>query len=534
MLSATLYRFRRSLLKHPWKILVALIFIGFIVFMLFYPTLMAIPNSDGTPSDSLVPRNVEVVTGGLYFIEGVMFTFMCYTGIVGGVGGISLADVNFHLAGPFTKKFNLWLAAIGAFGTCIMIMFMLSCQTAVIYDALGVSTMDLIALWISTLTSAFLGYFIGAWFGVKFVEDDKAKNICKFVLFAVMLIPVVVVVLPILTSGEKFSATIAIAALGKSVLTKFYPVWGWIGVIYDGIINGMVAYSVIGAVLVAATIAGVIILYNKSDLDYYESAIAAAQKVADLREAKRAGIDSDTARVNNKIKVGKETMGKGEGAFAFAATHLLMNKRASRFSFINPMALLYRVIIVIYMLIFMKTIAAEGDESLALITSLMMTLILNAVIYGGGKTVLEFSKPFIYLVPEKSSRKILACMASDIQEMIFDSIICVGTFFFLIPNVTPAAAVALFFMMLVYDILCEVYALVVLRVFSSLGRYLLMIVRYLGIMVIVTIATIVSSVVMLVSSLTAAVITMTIIGIIMTLIMLIPASKVIENAEFNS
>ncbi|MCQ2516520.1 MAG: putative ABC exporter domain-containing protein [Saccharofermentans sp.] len=534
MLSATLYRFRRSLLKHPWKILIALLFIGMIFFMLLYPTLMAMPNSDGTPSDSIVPRNVEVVTGGLYFIEGVMFTFMCYTGIVGGVGGISLADVNFHLAGPFTKKFNLWLAAIGAFGTCIMIMFMISCQTAVIYSMLGVSTIDLIALWIECLASAFIGYFIGAWFGVKYVEDDKMKNICKVVLFAVMLVPVVIVVLPILMSGEKFSVANAVASFGQSMLTKFYPVWGWIGVIYDGIINGSIVYSIIGAVLLVATIAGLILLYNKSDLDYYESAMASAQKVADLREAKRAGIDADTARVNNKIKVGKETMGKGEGAFAFAATHLLMNKRASKFSFINPMALLYRIIIVIYMLFFMKTIAAEGDESLALITSLMMTLILNAVIYGGGKTVLEFSKPYIYLVPEKSSRKILACMASDIQEMIFDSIVCVGTFFFLIPNVTPAAAVALFFMMMVYDILCEIYALVVLRVCSTLGRYLLMIVRYIGIMIMVSIATIIGSVVMLLTSLTSAVITITVIGVILVLIMLIPASKVIENAEFNS
>lgn len=531
MLSATLYRFRKSLLKHPWKILIALFFIAMIAFMLFYPTLMAMPNSDGTPSDSIVPRNIELVTGGLYLIEGIMFTFMCYSGIVGGVGGISLADVNFHLAGPFTKKFNLWLAAIGAFGTCIMIMFMLSCQTSFIYSALGVSSLDLVALWIESLTSAFIGYFIGAWFGVKFVEDDKMKNVCKYTLFAVMLVPVIVAVLPILTSGDGFSASAAVTAIGNSMLTKFYPVWGWIGVIYDGIINGSIIYSVIGGILLAATIFGLIVLYNKSDLDYYESAIAAAQKVSDLREAKRAGIDSDTARVNNKIKVGKEVMGKGEGAYAFSAIHLLMNKRASKFSFINPMALLYRVIIVIYMIFFMKTIASEGDESLALITSLMMTLILNAVIYGGGKTVLEFSKPFIYLVPEKSSSKILACMASDIQEMIFDSIVCVGTFFFLIPNVTPVAAVALFFMMLVYDILCEVYALVVLRVFSSLGRYLLMIVRYFGIMIIVTIATIVSSVVMIVTSLTFAVITMTIIGIIMTLIMLIPASKVIENAE---
>lgn len=532
MLSATLYRFRRSLLKHPWKILVALIFIGLVVFMLFYPTIMALPESDGTPSSEIVPRNVSLVTGGLYLIQGAMFTFMAYTGIVGGVGGLSVADVNFHLAGPFTKKFNLWLAAIGALSTCVMLMFLLSCQTAIIYSVLGVSTIDLLALWLGVLANAFIGYFLGAWFGVKFVEDDKKKYICQAVLLITVLIPVLAAIIPVLLSNDGFSISAAVTNLGKSAITKFFPVFGWIGMIYDGIINDSIIYTVVGSFLTIATVVGLIVLYNKSDLDYYEPAIAAAMKVEELREAKRAGIDSDTARVNNKLKVGKESLGGGEGAYAFASLHLLMNKRATRFSFVNPLAFLYRIITVVYMIFFMKTMTGPDDEAVGLVSALVMTLILNSVIYGGGKTVLEFSKPYIYLVPEKSSKKILACLIADIPEMLFDSVICVLTFYILLPNtMTVSSSIAFFFMMMVYDILCELFALVVLRVFNNLGKYMLMIVRYLGIMIMCGFATIIGMIFMDFFGITIALVAIAVIGLVLDLLMLIPASKVVDKAE---
>ena len=63
--------------------------------------------------------------------------------------------------------------------------------------------------------------------------------------------------------------------------------------------------------------------------------MASAQKLADLKEAKRAGVDTDTAKVNEKVKVGRETLTKGWGASVFTYRHFLENSRVSKLFFIN-------------------------------------------------------------------------------------------------------------------------------------------------------------------------------------------------------
>ena len=176
MLSSYLYRVRRSALKHPWKFIIVIFFLAIFGIMMAYPTLMAMPNSDGTMSESFVPRDIDVVRGGIYLILVVMFNFMFYTGLKNGVVGFSTADVNFHMAGPFTPRFNLIIAASGTMQICLVFTFFLSTQTAIIYKAIGVSSLDLIAILVGAFLSGIIGYFAGSYFGAMFCDDEKKKN----------------------------------------------------------------------------------------------------------------------------------------------------------------------------------------------------------------------------------------------------------------------------------------------------------------------------------------------------------------------
>ena len=172
MLSSYLYRVRRAALKHPWKFILLLLFVGIFVIMMAYPTLMAMPNSDGTLSSSFVPRDVDVVRGGIYLILVVMFNFMFYTGLKNGVVGFSTADVVYHMAGPFTPRFNLIIAASGTLQLCMVFTFLLSTQTALIYNAVGVNSIDLIVMVIGSFISSILGT-------VLLVRDDSQLVILR-------------------------------------------------------------------------------------------------------------------------------------------------------------------------------------------------------------------------------------------------------------------------------------------------------------------------------------------------------------------
>ena len=112
-----------------------------------------------------------------------------------------------------------------------------------------------------------------------------------------------------------------------------------------------------------------------------------------------------------------------------------------------------------------------------------MIMLLNAMVYGGGKTIFEFNRPYIFMVPEKSSKKILNCVLAEIPEMIFDSVLCGLLLCYFTKWELPVfIGVLLFFVF--YDLFSELMAHCFLRIFSGLGQYTMMIVRYVGIFVI--------------------------------------------------
>lgn len=533
MLSSYLYRVRRAALKHPWKFILVILFAGIFLLMMAFPTLMSMPDSDGSMSSSFVPRDISVVRGGLYLILFVMFNFMFYTGLKNGVVGFSTADVVYHMAGPFTPRFNLIIAASGTMQICFVLAFFLSTQTAVIYNAIGVSTLDLLFLIFGAFVSAIQGYFTGSFFGALFSDDeDEGKR--NTVMTVGIVLDVIAVGGFVVTSFINktllpFSARGTLAAFGDSWFIKAFPGAGWVAMTYDGIISDSPMLTVIGVGLVIVSLIALFLVYTRYDLNYYEAAIAYAQKAHDMAEAKRAGIDADTAAMTKRAKVGKEKLGGGEGASALTAIHFLMNKRGSKFFFVNPLAVLYRIFTAGYLFIMSRS-SNESDKAL-IMSAFMMMIILNAVVYAGGKTVTEFTKHYIYLIPESAKSKLMACLRADIPEMVFDSILCGLLMRFMVGLSVPESA-AFGGMMIVFDLLCEMAALLIMRLLPMLGRYLLMMVRYIGVMAVVGIAIIpVVAVTFATSMLVYGIIAGAVTGIIMLAVLLPVASVVVDKAE---
>ena len=531
MLGAYLYRVRRSALKHPWKIIFVLFFVAIFVFMMAYPTIMAMPNSDGTMSNSYVPRDLAVVIGGLYLITIAMFNAMFYTGLKNGVVGFSTADVIYHMAGPFTPRFNLLIAASGTIQICMFVTFLLTTQTALIYNAIGPSTVDMIYMVIGAFISGVVGYFAGSFFGARFSDEEGKKRTVMIIGIVVDAIAVLGFLATFFMKNPSLSGIdikSVLSALGSSWFIKAFPVGGWMTMMYDGLISNSLIPMIAGAVLTLVSIILILFAYSRFSLEYYDEAIEYAQKAHDLAEQKRAGIDSDTAAMTKRAKVGKEKLGGGDGANALTAIHFLMNKRGSKFFFVNPVGIMYRIITAVY-LAFMGQ-DPERPEML-IFSAFMMMIILNAVLYAGGKTVTEFTKHYIYLIPEPSKTKLFACLKSDLPEMIFDSIIC-GALMAIMCKFTIPAACAFALMMVIFDLLCEMAALLIMRLLPALGRYLLTFIRNLGTMAVAGIACVPVAVVYLITkSMTFGVLAGAATGFVLLIVLLPVAAIVVDRAE---
>ncbi|MCQ2528501.1 MAG: putative ABC exporter domain-containing protein [Saccharofermentans sp.] len=533
MLSAYLYRTRKSLLKRPLKFVLLLLALAMSVFMIFFPTLMA-------GEEDAVVRNPNVVLGGVSLVLIVMFNFMFFSGVKSGVIGFSQSDVNFHMAGPFSPKFNLIILVEGIIATCAILLWVLSCQVAVLYQLFGVSSADVIAILCGSALTMIIGFLISSFIGAKFAEDEKKKRNFLIGLAVVDILYVGAFVLTCMNKYGSFDTFKALgfkgimAEFGTSVFSQVYPVAGWISLIYAGIVKNSLVYLIVGIALIVLTFVAIYLLYSKSELDYYETAIAYAQKVADIKEARKAGVDTDTANINRKIKVGKESLKTGWGANAFATMHFLQNARASKLFFVNSLGLMYRLICAVYMFIMSRSAGEDMGPMYYTVMGLTMITLLNVVVYGGGKTVLEFNKPYIFMVPESASSKLFYCLLADLPEIIFDSVLCAAIIWYF-AKVKIFIAVGVFVMMIVFDYLCELVALIELRICRGLGRFLLMFVRYVLVYAILLIAIIPAAIVYnIVGSLMAFVLTMAGCGVIIIAVLLLASANIIDRVEFNS
>lgn len=473
MLSATLYRIRKDLAKKPWVIVVAILAILMTVFMIW--------TGAHAGADSEKVRNLELSIGAINVISIIVFDFVFSSGLTNGAVGFTYADVNFHLAGPFTPKFNLILASSGIMKMCGLFLWVLCCQSTSLSLMFGFRTWDLIALILGNVIVMCAGYALGAFFCAYFNDSEEKITLVKRIFTAVNVLFVGASFALLYKRCGSIGAIRGlglkgiIATVGSSVPAKFFPVAGWTNLVYTGIAYNNMVYTVIGIVIVVALIAGILALYLNTDLDYYESAMAGAQKLADMKEAKRAGVDTDTSKINAKIKVGKETLKKGWGASAFTYRHFLENSRGAKLFFINPLGIIYRIITFGYGLMMDKMSIMDSPKG-NLVAVMVMMIMLNAVVYGGGKTILEFNRPYIFMVPEKASKKLMACIAASLPEMIFDAILCGGLVFYF-GHLTILDGVSAAVMMLAFNLLFQLVGLMSLRIFQSLGRVLLITLR---------------------------------------------------------
>jgi len=526
MLSATLYRFRKDLAKKPWIIPLVIVAVAVMGLMVFTSAL---------DSDDSV-RNTDLVIGGINMILIIMMDFIFFSGLNNGVVGFTFADVNFHLAGPFSEKFNLLIAATGIAKLCTLMLWVLCCQSGVLHMSLGLGPADIVALLISSAIVLSVGYLLGAFFAACFNNNEKKLKTVKIVAIAVNVIFVALTFMSLYKScGSVEGIRLLgfkgiVTAAGTTLWAKIFPVAGWVNLIYSGIVVKNTVWLLVGIITTVMAITGLIMLFLKGDVDYYETAMAGAQKVADAKEAKKAGLDTDTAKLNRKIKVGKETLNGGWGASAFMYRHLFENKRATKFFFVNQLSILYRIITVGYMAIMSKTDGEMGAKT-SLIAGFAMMIMLNAVIFGGGKTVLEFNKPYIYMVPEKASSKLFSCIVSELPEMIFDSILCAGIMGYF-AKLDLLACVGVFVMMIVFDLLFELMALLSIRIFRSLGRVLLVMLRTFMGYAVVFAAMIPAIIVYVVTkSMFFMALTAAGVGVVILLILLVIAKDMIDKVE---
>ena len=433
---------------------------------------------------NLIPRDQETVLGVLSLMLILAFDYAFVTGFRSGILGYHPADMTFQFAAPFTRVFNLFVSFPYGIGSLLVFIWLICVNSPVLKWWIGFTTADMTAFVVEAFFVMSLTFMITSFISARFADKVWPKVAAVVLLLGSNALFVYAVIMKLISSYGSFEAVkaenlaVTLPAAGNSVLADIFPVAGWVGNIYKYMLRGESDFLVTGIVLYAVLWIAVVLLYSFGRFDFYETAVLSTGRIIEIVEASKAGVEAVNTGIARTATVGKEVYKRGWGSTAFFHMHLFENLRTSKLFFINKVAMIYRVFALIVLLI-TDSILPEDLDVIVVVIGICTMMVLNAIVFGGGKTVMELGRPYFFIVPEKTSRKLTMCLLADVPEMIFDAMICAIMIklvawndFGLLP------AVMLVLLMTVFDLLAQTVGIICVKLLRQFGKFSMMFARY--------------------------------------------------------
>ena len=402
-----------SLRKKPGM----LILYGFILLMVIGSVLLLIftgeYNTKEVYADSRILYLFLCGFGLLYY-----FTFTT-SGLATGSSFFTMADVGLLFVAPISNKKILFYGLISTIGKTVIASIFIIYQISNLRNNFGYGMTEVLALFLIYIIMIIFcqTYSIGIY---VFSNGNQArKNIVKaflFLSFGILILSVYMIIL-----NKQVDILEAIKILVDSKWFGYFPIAGWSVMLFKGILAGSTMQIVISLALFVGISALVVTLLTAHDADYYEDVLYSTeimhQRLKDYKEGRNV---SSTTYRKVKIKDNENGFMKSKGAFVFAYKHLLEMKRGSRLIFVDIVTILIAIgagIAGYYM---------KDDKSAYIFLGTIIYFQYFVTVFGRLK--IELIKPYIYLVPETSFKKLFAASISSLLKPCIDSVIIFGVF----------------------------------------------------------------------------------------------------------
>lgn len=243
-------------------------------------------------------------------------------------------------------------------------------------------------------------------------------RLMKYAIYFIIIIPIAIALLQLFTKGftyENFLEAISLPCL------NYIPIVGWTNGLFMGVIVGdALKISIYGGLLIMFT-AFAIAVFILSKADYYEDVLQKTESIYEFRNAIKTGKVSDKNMMNDKkqVRIGRTGIKKGTGATTFFFKQYREMSRRSRIPFLNVNTAVLTAFVVI---VGFALKAFEGSEITA---SMILTIVAILSCYiqffftVSDDWIKELQKPYIFMVPASSVKKlIMACATSVIKPLI--------------------------------------------------------------------------------------------------------------------
>ena len=433
----------KGVFRSPAKLIYAVIIVALLVLVVFAGNMDAGEGDVGTPNAQLG----AIIIG--YF--ALMFLMTANSGFSTGMSIFKMPDVNFLFVGPFKPVRVLFHGMFNQMATSLLMALVILFQYGWMHGEFGVGALEMVFVMAGYSLTVFTAQITAM---VIYAFSSGRPGVRK-ALRAVYVVACVAWV-----------AYIGYRALGaQSVLDgicgavvdpigRLFPVAGWLGgACYEAVLGNYQTALFLLAIWAVFT-AALIILMARADQDFYEDVLQSTETTFAAQAAAKEGRVSEIAPKN--VSVGKTGLGGGWGASAFWYKHRIENRRSRKW-LLSGMEIVF-ICVNLGFAFFMRDSGIVAPLAFAAYMMFFFVAI--------GRLLKEMTKPYVYLVPEPPTKKLLWCLRESAAGYATSAVLSFVPMIFYVDAPTAsilAAGVAYF----TYAYLFTAGNLVTERVFGS-------------------------------------------------------------------
>lgn len=385
----------KELKKRPLKMILYIAMIGIIIMSLVLGTRNS---GEGAGGSIRIYKSIF-----LAFI--LVFTFIgLKSGLEKGNNLFRLSDANLLFPAPIKPQLVLFYGFIRQMGSNLFLILILGFQMPNLYMNFPIKSYG----WAIILLGTFLFSVLTSIIGVFIYSIGSTKELYRkwinYILYGLAGLVLTGLVYSSINIGKPLDG--AINFLNKEFF-NYIPIVGWLINIYTAAIIGFDFMTLLNIALLIVTGGLFLLVIYKLDLDYYEEALNnSITKEEELIKAKKGSRNRKERKFKSEKSLGKINYTRAKAIFS----KQILEAKKTGFVFID----INTISVLAFSLVFAFIVRENGVNFL-----LYMMVYMNAIVSQSNLWSMELEKHYIYLIPERSVKKIwYASLLENIKGLI--------------------------------------------------------------------------------------------------------------------
>jgi hypothetical protein len=346
------------------------------------------------------------------------------TGLSTGSSLFTMADVGLLFVSPVTTKKILMYGLLSTFGKSLLASIFIIFQIGNLKSNFNYGMREIFALFIIYAIMVLFCQLMSIGIYIFTNGNPTRKTLVKTILIVAAGILISAII--IIQRQNQIGLLEATLQVITSDWFGYIPVSGWATMFFIGTVQGSLPTLLIPIFLFIITGAFIVSLLTVGTADYYEDVLLSTEITYQTQKAAKEG-GKVPRKTNKRIKVKENEKGidNGQGAMTLMYKHLVELRRRSRFIFVDGYTIFMGILLGVIGYNFKKYNAPDAVGYVVLGTAIYIQFFMTIM----GKLKDELMKPYIYLIPESSLKKVIAASLTSLIKPCIDGILMFGIFF---------------------------------------------------------------------------------------------------------